>query len=139
MEYHHIIEECAYNKYAKDMRTLFQRNINTALIYTMNASEEMLEVMGYNRHFAMTKMTLERHFGACELLLSTDTLQYNDYDRYESERFDKEAKAKRHAEVFPEDCKRAFELAFVWRSGDPPDPACHRQGRQLRGCGLAIP
>ena len=57
-----------YNKYAKDMRTLFPRRISTALIYTMNVGEEMLEVMGYNRHFALTKMILERHLGACELL-----------------------------------------------------------------------
>jgi hypothetical protein len=92
-------------------------HISAALIYIMNASEEMLEAMGYNRHFAMTKMTLERHFGACELLLPTDTLQYNDYDKYESERFDKKAKAKRHAEVFPEDCKRAFELGVRMATG----------------------
>jgi multimeric flavodoxin WrbA len=106
-----------YNKYAKDMRTLFPRRIRTALIYTMNVGEEMLEVMGYNRHFALTKMILERHLGACELLVSTDTLQYSDYDKYESERFDKEAKAKRHAEVFPEDCKRAFELGVRMATG----------------------
>jgi multimeric flavodoxin WrbA len=99
-----------YNKYAKDMRTLFPRRIRTALIYTMNVNEEMLEAMGYKRHFALTQMTLDRHFGACELLVSTDTLQFSDYDKYESERFDRVAKAKRHAEVFPEDCKRAFEL-----------------------------
>jgi multimeric flavodoxin WrbA len=106
-----------YNKYAKDMRTLFPRRIRTALIYTMNVGDEMLEVMGYNRHFALTKMILERHLGACELLVSTDTLQYSDYDKYESERFDKEAKAKRHAEVFPEDCKRAFELGVRMATG----------------------
>ena len=106
-----------YNKYAKDMRTLFPRLISTAVIYTMNVSEEMLEVMGFRRHFELTKMILERHFGACELLLSTDTLQYSDYDKYESEIFDKEAKVKRHAEVFPEDCKRAFELGFRMASG----------------------
>ena len=106
-----------YNKYAKDMRTLFPRRIRTALIYTMNVSEEMLEAMGYNRHFDLTKTTLERHFGACELLLCTDTLQFSDYDKYESERFDKEAKAKRHAEVFPEDCRRAFELGVRMATG----------------------
>ena len=51
------------------------------------------------------------HFnGPCELLFSTDTLQYSDYDKYESEMFDKEAKTKRHAEVFPMDCERAFEM-----------------------------
>jgi multimeric flavodoxin WrbA len=106
-----------YNKYAKDMRTLFPRRISTAMIYTMGVTEEMLEVMGYNRHFAMTKMILERHFGPCELLLSTDTLQFSDYDKYESERFDKEAKARRHAEVFPQDCKRAFELGVRMAAG----------------------
>jgi len=99
-----------YNKYAKDMTTLFPRRIKTALIYTMNVSENMIEAMGYNRHFELTRSTFERHFGACELLLSTDTLQFSNYDKYESERFDKEAKAKRNAEVFPLDCKRAFEL-----------------------------
>jgi hypothetical protein len=75
------------------------------------------------------------------LLLSTDTLQYNDYDRYESERFDKEAKAKRHAEVFPEDCKRAFELGVRMaigrsaRSGMPSTRASitwMRPGHTLR-------
>ena len=56
---------------------------------------------------------LEMHFnGSCELLLSTDTLQYSDYDKYESEMFDKEAKARRHAEVFPRDCERAFEMGI---------------------------
>jgi multimeric flavodoxin WrbA len=106
-----------YNKYAKDMRTLFPRPICTAVIYTMNVSEEMLGAMGYRRHFALTQMILERHFGSCELLLSTDTLQYSDYDKYESEKFDKEAKAKRHAEAFPEDCKRAFELGIRMATG----------------------
>jgi len=99
------------------MKSLFPRRISTALIYTMNASEEIIEVMGYNRHFGMTKMMLEMHFGACELLLSTDTLQYSNYDKYESDMFDKEAKAKRHTEVFPEDCKRAFELGVRMASG----------------------
>jgi multimeric flavodoxin WrbA len=99
-----------YNKYAKDMTTLFPRHIKTALIYTMNISENRIEAMGYNRHFELTRATFERHFGACELLLCTDTLQFSDYDNFESERFDKQAKAKRNAEVFPLDCKRAFEL-----------------------------
>ena len=101
-----------YLKYAKDLRSLFPRRINTAVIYTMNSSEELLEATGLYQHFSMIKAILSMHFGACELLLSTDTLQYSDYDKYESEMFDKEAKYKRHAEVFPEDCKRAFDLGI---------------------------
>ena len=106
-----------YLKYSKDRRSLFPRRIQTALIYTMNVSEGLVKKMGYDRHFALTRMALEMIFGECELLLSTDTLQYNDYDKYESEVFDKEAKLKRRAEVFPEDCRRAFELGVRVASG----------------------
>lgn len=99
-----------YLNYSKDMHFLFPKRINTAMIYTMNLTEETIKLMGIEWLFNMTKWTLETYFGACELLLSTDTLQYDDYDKFESELFDKEAKYKRHVEVFPEDCKRAFEL-----------------------------
>jgi multimeric flavodoxin WrbA len=99
-----------YNKYSKDRKSLFPRRISTALIYTMNLSGEQLRILGYDRHFEITKGALERHFGTCELLLSTNTMQFSDYSKYESEIFDREAKIRRHAEVFPEDCRRAFEL-----------------------------
>jgi multimeric flavodoxin WrbA len=111
-----------YKDYSKNMKSLFPRRINTALIYTMNVSEELLKMLGYDRHFGVTRMNLEMHFGACELLLSTDTLQYSDYDKYESEMFDGKAKVKRHAEVFPEDCKRAFELGVRMASGQIQKP-----------------
>jgi hypothetical protein len=78
--------------------------------------------MGYDRIFGKTKMVLGMHFGACEVLVSTNTLQYSDYDQFESEIFDKEAKYKRHAEVFPEDCRRAFELGIRMASGKVPEP-----------------
>lgn len=99
-----------YNKYSKDGISLFPRRINTALIYTMNVNEEQLRTFGYDRHFNLTKTVFETHFGPCDLLLSTDTAQFSDYSRYESEKFDGEGKIRRHAEVFPEDCQRAFEL-----------------------------
>jgi len=111
-----------YLKYAKDMRSLFARRINTAMIYTMNVPESMLETIGYNRHFSMSGWTMSTIFGACELLLSTDTMQYGNYDNFESEIFDKDAKIKRHTEVFPADCSRAFELGVRMASGNIPEP-----------------
>jgi multimeric flavodoxin WrbA len=99
-----------YLKYAKDGRSLFPKKIPTALIYTMNVKDEWLKTIGYDHHFSNTKNSFETIFGECELLLSTDTLQYSDYDKYEHEMFDKEEKIKRHKEVFPKDCERAFEL-----------------------------
>ncbi len=107
-----------YNNYAKDLKHLFPKRINTAMIYTMNLPEEMVEAVGLDSMSGFTKMLMEMHFGACELLLSTDTLQFDDYDKYASAMFDKEAKARRHAEVFPEDCKHAFELGIRMASGE---------------------
>ncbi len=40
----------------------------------------------------------------------TDTYQFDDYSRYVSSAWDPEAKAKRRAEAFPQDLKRAYEL-----------------------------
>jgi multimeric flavodoxin WrbA len=111
-----------YLKYSKDGDSLFPRRINTAMIYTMNAPDEILQRIGYDRMFAMTQMTLGMHFGACELLLSSDTLQYSDYDKYEAEAFDKNAKRQRHTKVFPDDCTRAFALGVRMASGKVPDP-----------------
>ncbi len=107
-----------YNNYSKDFTCLFPRRINTAMIYTMNVPDEMIEPFGYDRMFGQTKTLMAWQFGACELLLSTDTLQFDDYDNYESGMFNKETKAKSHAEVFPEDCKRAFELGVRMASGE---------------------
>jgi hypothetical protein len=76
------------------------------LIYTMDVTEELINMLG-----------CDRHIDAGELLLSIDTLQYNDYNQYESEIFNKEAKVNRHAEAFPEDCKRAFEVGVRMASG----------------------
>ena len=106
-----------YLKYAKNMQSLFPRRINTALIYTMNVPEEMLEPMSYDRIFNRTKMMLERHFGPCELFLSTNTLQYDDYDQFESEIFDKEAKVKRHAESSRRIANGPLSQVLGWRLG----------------------
>ena len=99
-----------YNNYAKDLSSLFPKKMTTALIYTMNVSEEYLGTLGYQYHFGLMKNVMARHFGSCELLLVTDTRQYNDYTKFESERFDAAAKLKRHKEIFPLDCQRAFEM-----------------------------
>jgi multimeric flavodoxin WrbA len=109
-----------YLKYAKDMRSLFPRRIQTAMIYAMNVSEKDAEAWGFARHFLFTKMMLEFNFGACELMLCEDTMQFSDYNKFESAMFDKEAKVRRHAEIFPEDCKRAFDLGVRMASGKLP-------------------
>jgi multimeric flavodoxin WrbA len=109
-----------YLKYAKERFSLFPRKIPTALIYTMNVKEEWIETIGYDRHFATARKSFETLFGFCETLLATDTLQYDDYGRYESEMFDEEAKRRRHEEIFPQDCRRAYDLGRRFASGNGP-------------------
>ncbi|MDR3641948.1 MAG: flavodoxin family protein [Humidesulfovibrio sp.] len=95
-----------YVTYTPDYKAIFPRTMPTAFVYTMNVSEEMkpAETVAY------TQSVLQRVFGGCELLLSTDTLQFDDYSKYLSTCWDAAAKAKRWAEVFPQDCARAREL-----------------------------
>ncbi len=49
-------------------------------------------------------------FGHCETLLTTDTMQFDDYSKYENTLFDPDAKQRRYREVFPEDEACAYKL-----------------------------
>lgn len=57
------------------------------------------------------RQTFESFVGPTKVLVSGDTLQVSDYSKldWEWSMFDTEAKLKRHEEVFPEECKKAFE------------------------------
>ena len=50
--------------------------------------------------------------GACEVLLSTETYQFDDYSKYLTTRWDPAVKARRRQDVFPQDCRRAHELGL---------------------------
>jgi hypothetical protein len=76
----------------------------------MNTAEKDLTSRSYDRIFATTQGILSHVLGNCDVLLCTDTYQFSDYSKYLSTRWDAEAKKKRYEEVFPQDCKRAFDL-----------------------------
>ena len=97
--------------YSKDYATAFPRPLPTVFVYTMNVTEELAAEAGYNRLFNTTRALLERILrGPSEILTCTDTLQFEDYSRVIADRFDPEAKAARHRDVFPLDCRKAFDL-----------------------------
>lgn len=89
---------------------LSPRKKAVALVYTMNVKEEDIPAYGKDRAIATAKGCMERLFAPCEVFLCTDTRQFKDYDKYEVDVFDVKAKLKRHAEVFPQDLQRAFDL-----------------------------
>jgi multimeric flavodoxin WrbA len=97
--------------YSQPPRSIFPRTIKTAVIYTMNVSEELCRQVGYEAMFNATEASLTRAFGVeTERLCSFDTFQFPDYSKVLMEYSDPAKKAARRAEVFPQDCQGAFAL-----------------------------
>ena len=99
-----------YLTYTTDHASIFPGKIRTGLIYTMNLSEKNLVDLHLDKNVAASQGVMARIFGSCEVLVSTDTCQFDDYSKYVSTAWDAEAKARRRREVFPQDCARAYEL-----------------------------
>jgi len=106
-----------YLTYTDPPQTLFPGKIKTAFIYTMGLPEDMMKEYGYPQYLSRTENLLQRIFGNSETLYSFDALQFDDYSKYVASRFDPVEKAKRHKEVFPLDCKKAFEMGERFAKG----------------------
>lgn len=94
-----------YLTYTPGYAPIFPGRLQTGLVYTMNVGEQDASPI-----LSVTKGVMTRVFGNCEMLLSTDTYQFDDYSKYLSTAWDAQAKAKRRAEVFPQDCARAMDM-----------------------------
>jgi multimeric flavodoxin WrbA len=99
-----------YISYEKDRKPLFTRRIPVGLIYTMNIPEAALDQAGYNAKFKAYEALFTRIFGSAKTLLSTETWQTEDYDRYGITMVSGADRRKRREEVFPQDRARAFAL-----------------------------
>ena len=82
------------------------RRIPVLLIMTSNAPDT-----AYTALLENYRQTLDRYIGPTDLLISGNTLQLKDYSKtdWSWSMFDPEAKRKRHEEVFPQECEKAFE------------------------------
>jgi len=76
----------------------------------MNVPEQMMKEVQYPVHFASNENYLSSIFGKSETLYCNETLQFADYDKVVFSYFDPEERRQRRIKVFPEDCKKAFEL-----------------------------
>jgi multimeric flavodoxin WrbA len=101
-----------YLVYDRERSTLFLKKIPTAFIHTMGADESSAKAMGFDGPIRLMELVLGRIFGSSETLVATDTLQFDDYAKYVSPGHNPAEKARRHREVFPEDCRKAFELGI---------------------------
>lgn len=84
-----------------------ERPIPVLLVMTSNAPDTLYSGLlnGYQQ-------TLSRFVGPTEVLVSGNTLQLKDYSKtdWEWTLFDPEAKKERHDTVFPQECRKAFEM-----------------------------
>ena len=98
-----------YLTYTRPPASLFPKKIPTAFIYTMNVSEQQMKDI-YAVHIGANENVLKMMFGHAQALSSNETLQFEDYDKVVFSYFDPEERKQRRRAVFPQDCRRAFEL-----------------------------
>ena len=56
--------------------------------------------------------SLSNFIGPTKVMICGDTLQVNDYDKYEWTMFDPDTKKARHQTVFPQEKQKAFNLGL---------------------------
>lgn len=105
-----------YLVYSVHPISLFHKDIPVGYIYTMGAKEEHLGYFGFYNMVELNEGLATRIFGYSESIYSTDTYQFDDYSKYVAE-IDPAEKAMKRAEIFPLDCKKAFDMGvgFVKR------------------------
>ncbi len=102
-----LFQYLSYDDYSQ---TYYDGNIKkSAFIYTMNAPESMIDRIGYNALFEKYKMMFS-HFGYEQTIVSTETLQVNDYSKYHMASFNEAERKERREKVFPSDCQKAYDL-----------------------------
>lgn len=99
-----------YYLYSAIKPPLSPRKKAAALLYTMNIRQDQLDEYATSPVVDRAKAIMERLFAPCEVLLACDTLQFDDYSKYDTDMWDVAAKQKRHAEVFPRELEEAFAL-----------------------------
>lgn len=94
-----------YITYKSEARSYNARKIPAVLIVTSNVPAEYNAKL-LNRYQA----TLETFIGPTQTLASGNTLQVNNYERYNWSMFNAEEKKARREAIFPEERKAAYQL-----------------------------
>ena len=89
--------------------------IPVLLVMTSNAPDIM-----YSNLLNEYQQTLNTFVGPTKVLVSGETLQLKDYSAtdWPWTMFDPDARIKRHETVFPEECRRAFEMGLDIAGGE---------------------
>jgi len=99
-----------YITYKREPMSYSELHIPVLFIMTSNAPEEFYTPEGYGKMLSGYQNALGNFIGPTKVLICGNTLQTEDYSRYDWTMFDPEAKRERHEKLFPEERQKAFRL-----------------------------
>jgi len=102
-----VFQSLTYNKETPNCN---EHKIPVIVIMTSNCGEEMYDAVGYTTLLEGYKRTLTNFVGPTEVLCCGNTLQVNDYSKFNWTLFDPEAKKKHHDETFEEYLAKAKDM-----------------------------
>lgn len=102
-----VFQSLTYNKETPNCN---KHMIPVLLIATSNCSEDAYDEMGYTAMLDSYKRTLESYVGETQLLICGNTLQTNNYDRFQWTMFDASAKQDYHNQTFDKYLKKAYKM-----------------------------
>jgi len=85
---------------------------NGAFIYTMN--DNRIRSIRFSYIYFVNTLILKKFGGYTTKLLSTNTYQFDDYSHYDALNFNETKKKKVQNNIFPKDCKKAFDIGRKW-------------------------
>ena len=102
-----VFQSLTYNKERPNCN---EHMITIVFITTSNCAESLYDKLGYTAMLKRYKWLLERHVGPTKIMICGNTLQVDDYGKYDWTVFDPEEKKERHDKVFPAKLREAYEL-----------------------------
>lgn len=107
-EMRQLLERMLFAHFAYDPRnrSLWPKKTQGAIIYTMGSPVEG------NLHDLMARFeeSVKIMLGSVTTMSALDTYQFSDYSKYYAPMFNAEHKKRHYEEVFPQDCRKAYEL-----------------------------
>ncbi len=91
--------------YTKERKLLYPKRLKVGMIFTTNAPSQL-----YAEFYTGLVRTSSWIIGDTEYVDAAETWQFDDYSKYAADMFDVDTRRRRHREIFPEDCRRAYEM-----------------------------
>ena len=109
--------------YQKEQRWYNTYDKEILLVMSSNASEEWYDQLGYTEVLEKYRKAFSSWLGNTEILTAGNTMQVEDYSRYNWTMFDPEKKKESRMEQFPKDLEKARVSGSL---------AAHRAGLKAR-------